>query len=256
MPDVLQRALDPRVAPGRVLLCHPHDQAADLGQYTPSRGASRVGPFMSHEVSVPSQQRIGRHDRGDLPQCPPSQLKRPHGKPPSVVIGETQAPPTQLRAQDAILFHQVRERVPLLAIQPADQDREPYLESRHVDHGAESRSQVENWPVAHSRSCNGTIRVCNQRFADGLKSTAAEIVSDLLMWRDHLTGDRRRSNHPRPKYHQTQGCRESRVVTEDGQLERLAGAWLQMVRGRSRRLALSVVLVPWLVENGLLRTAR
>ena len=31
--------------------------------------------------------------------------------------------------------------------------------------------------------CDG---VCNQRFADGLKSTTAEIVSDLLMWRDHL----------------------------------------------------------------------
>jgi hypothetical protein len=47
-----------------------------------------------------------------------------------------QAPPTQQRAQDAILFDQVRERVPLLAIQPADQDREPHLARRHVDHGA------------------------------------------------------------------------------------------------------------------------
>ena len=104
-------------------------------------------PFTSHELSVPSQQRIGRHDRGDLPQCQPSQLKCPHGKPPSVVIGEAQTPPTQLRAQDAILLHQVREHVPLVAIQPADQDREPYLESRQVDHGPESISQVENWPV-------------------------------------------------------------------------------------------------------------
>ena len=34
-----------------------------------------------------------------------------------------------------------------------------------------------------SAFCDG---VCNQRFADGLKSTTAEIVSDLLMWRDHL----------------------------------------------------------------------
>jgi hypothetical protein len=75
-----------------------------------SRATSRVGPFTGHELSVPSQQRIGRHDRGDLPQCPPSKLKRPHGKPPSVVIGEAQTPPIQLRAQDAILFHQVRER--------------------------------------------------------------------------------------------------------------------------------------------------
>jgi hypothetical protein len=46
-------------------------------------------------------------------------LKRPRGKPPSVGIGKMQAPPTQLRAQDAILFDQVLERVRLLAIQPA-----------------------------------------------------------------------------------------------------------------------------------------
>lgn len=46
------------------------------------------------------------------------------------------APPSQLRAKDAILFNQVRGRVRLLAIQPADQDREPHLERRHVDHDA------------------------------------------------------------------------------------------------------------------------
>ena len=59
----------------------------------------------------------------------------PVGKPPSVVIGKTQPSPTQLRAQDTIFFHQVRDRVPLLMIQPAEQDREPYLERRHVHHG-------------------------------------------------------------------------------------------------------------------------
>jgi hypothetical protein len=80
-----------------------------------------------------------------VPQCPASQLKGPGGKPPSVVISEAQAPPTQLRPQDAILFHQVRERVPLLATPAADQDCEPHLERRHVDHGRESTSQVTNW---------------------------------------------------------------------------------------------------------------
>jgi hypothetical protein len=107
---------------------------------------------------VPSQQGIGRDDRGNLPHCPPSQLKGPHGKPPSVVIGKAQPSPTQLRAQETIFFHQVRDRVPLLTVQPADQDREPYLERRHVDHAPESISQLENGPIARSRSCNGTLR--------------------------------------------------------------------------------------------------
>jgi hypothetical protein len=58
------------------------------------------------------------------------QTIRPRARSNSASLsGAAQTPPIQLRAQDAILFHQVRERVPLLAIQPADQDREPYLES-------------------------------------------------------------------------------------------------------------------------------
>jgi hypothetical protein len=64
---------------------------------------------------MPSQRRIGRHDRGDQPQESPPHPKRPHGQSSWVVISEAQAPPTHLRAQDAILFDQVRERVPLFA---------------------------------------------------------------------------------------------------------------------------------------------
>jgi len=66
MPHVLQRTLNPRVAPGRVVLGHPHDQMPDLGQHTPRLGSSRVGPFTSDELSVPPQQGIRRHDRRNL----------------------------------------------------------------------------------------------------------------------------------------------------------------------------------------------
>src|SRR5919197_1230916 len=68
---------------------------------TSVRGAPRVGPFAGSELSVPSQQRIRRHDRGALPQYPPAHPKRPRSKPSAVVIGEAQTLATQLRAQDA-----------------------------------------------------------------------------------------------------------------------------------------------------------
>jgi hypothetical protein len=41
-----------------------------------------------------------------------------------------------LRAQNAVLLHQVRERLPLPAIQPARENGEHEIESRRVEHGA------------------------------------------------------------------------------------------------------------------------
>ena len=66
---------------------------------SPVAPASRVGPFLGHELSLPPQQGIGCHDRGDLRQCPPSHLKRRTAKPSSVGIGKTQArrPPSCAR---------------------------------------------------------------------------------------------------------------------------------------------------------------
>jgi hypothetical protein len=80
-------------------------------------------------LSVPPQKRIRCHDRGDLAQCAPSQPKRSDSETSSVIIGQAQASATQLRSQDTILFNQVRQSLPLLTIQPADQDYEPHLES-------------------------------------------------------------------------------------------------------------------------------
>jgi hypothetical protein len=78
-----------------------------------------------------------------MPAVPPELPAQP---PPSVVIGKAQPSPTQLRAQDAILFHQVRNHVPFLTSQPANQNREPHLERRHVDHRPESISQGKTSP--------------------------------------------------------------------------------------------------------------
>jgi hypothetical protein len=80
-----------------------------------------------------------------MAQCLPSQPKRPGSETSSVIIGQAQASAAQLRSEDAILFHQVRQRLSLLTIQPADQDREPHLESRHVEHGANLYHKAEAW---------------------------------------------------------------------------------------------------------------
>src|SRR6185369_2419649 len=54
LPD--QFALDPAVAPGRVLPCEAQDQLADLqADRLPSGRRPRVGPFSCEEVTVPAQ---------------------------------------------------------------------------------------------------------------------------------------------------------------------------------------------------------
>ena len=50
-----------------------------------------------------------------------------------VDVSELEAPLTELASKDAILLHQIRERLPLLPIQPAGEDGEHHVESRRVD---------------------------------------------------------------------------------------------------------------------------
>ncbi len=46
MPDIPERASDPRVAPGRILVRHPNDQPANLGEYiVPARARVRIHPL-------------------------------------------------------------------------------------------------------------------------------------------------------------------------------------------------------------------
>jgi hypothetical protein len=115
MPDVLQGTLDPRVAPRGILLRHSYNQPPDLDEDAPTaRGPGCVGPFPSNQLTMPPKQRIWRHDRGDLTQRPTAHPDGSHREAPSVVIGQMQAPPTQT-SQEAVLFDQIGERLPLSA---------------------------------------------------------------------------------------------------------------------------------------------
>ena len=62
------------------------------------------------------------------------------GEFPPVVIGEPQAPPTRLLPQDSILLDQVRQQLPLPAIQPAgDEEQQQWKAETWVTCGAYSR---------------------------------------------------------------------------------------------------------------------
>jgi hypothetical protein len=73
---------------------------------------------------MPPQNRIGRDDRGDLPQPATPQPMAAHAQPTPVVIAQSQAPSPQLLSQDAVLFDQVCQGLLLPPIQPAHERSE------------------------------------------------------------------------------------------------------------------------------------
>jgi hypothetical protein len=99
-----------------------------------------VGPFPGDELPVPSEQRVRRDDRRDVTQGLAAQPVGSRGKPPPVVIGESEAPPTQLPPQDPILLDQVRQHFALPPVQPAGHREQQHLEGRGVDHVREPTS--------------------------------------------------------------------------------------------------------------------
>ena len=66
--ELEQLALDPQVAPARVLPRHPHHQGGeDVVDRWPS-GPVRVGPSSAHEAAMPAQDRV-RGDQAMATQC-------------------------------------------------------------------------------------------------------------------------------------------------------------------------------------------
>ena len=151
MSEVLERTLDPRITPRRILLRHPPDQLTDFRENTAtSHALPGVGPFPRDELPVPAEQRVRRDDRRDLAQRLPTQPVGSRGKFPPVVIGQPQPPPTQLPPQDPILLHQVRHHLPLPAVQPASDSKQQHVEGRDVDHVRELTSQPRSGVATRS----------------------------------------------------------------------------------------------------------
>jgi hypothetical protein len=136
MIEILQRALDARVAPPRVLGRHPDDEPADLREYArPSETPSRVRPFSGDEVAMPPQNRVGCDERRNLRQHATPQPLGEDGQPSPVVIRQPQTPMAQLRLQDSVFLAQVEDDLVLFTLESAEEGRDEKL---HRNHGAKS----------------------------------------------------------------------------------------------------------------------
>jgi len=121
MADVLERALEPRVPRRGIVARHPYDELTDLGQHPAPSGSLGVRPLAGDQLAMPPQQRVGRRDRGNLPQGRTAESVRSRRKSTAIVVREPQPTCTKLTPQESVFFDQVRDRVPLPAIQPTEQ---------------------------------------------------------------------------------------------------------------------------------------
>ena len=92
--------------------------------------------------AMPTQQGIRRRDRRDLPQGRTADSVRSRRQPTAIVVRETQPTSTKLTPQEPVLFDQVRDCLPLPAVQPAGQHTEHHLQRREVDHELELISSL------------------------------------------------------------------------------------------------------------------
>ena len=89
MAHVLQRPLNPSVTLTRILCGHPHHQAPNLCEHAWSpRSPPDIGPFPRNQFTMPSKNRIGRHERGHLSQCGASEPE--HRETPPLPIVQVQ----------------------------------------------------------------------------------------------------------------------------------------------------------------------
>jgi hypothetical protein len=94
-PEPQELAVDPLVAPPRILASKPHDQLLRLvGYRRPSMGGGGVGPAPADHAPVPAQQRLGLHQehRPARPWEQPAQRRKQRP------VGGLQAGPWMLAA--------------------------------------------------------------------------------------------------------------------------------------------------------------
>ena len=89
---------------------------------------------------MPAQNRVGRDDRRDLTEAMPAQPMPVHGQPTSFLIGQAD-PAAPVRAEDAVLFDQICDRLLTLVGPPAG----------HRHHEESNRGHIHDRGSLHYR---------------------------------------------------------------------------------------------------------
>lgn len=131
--DVLQRTLNPCVAPRRILSRHSHDQGSEVClQTTTARTRPSVGPFASDQFTLPAQNRVWRDDGRHSREQATAQSVPQFAETSPLTVLETQAPSAEPGLKNAILFAQKRDQICLLTMKPRTYRHDDQLKQSHV----------------------------------------------------------------------------------------------------------------------------
>src|SRR5215468_3907512 len=147
--EIGERALDPRVAPSRIVACHLEDQCLDLaGDSGPARAAPCAPVvLLGNELAVPAEQRIWGDNRRELAEPRSSERLCPSGEAPTLRIREAKSPSSELLPERQILGLQILDYLCLLAADPSDQQEQEELDrERHHDLDASRFAASHNRP--------------------------------------------------------------------------------------------------------------
>jgi hypothetical protein len=137
--EVFQPAADARVAPGRILGRHAHDERGDIRLGGRATGTPRLRTvvLLGDESPVPPLDRVGCHDASDCRELTTAQDLAFHGETASLVVSEAQSSSRAVhRPEDSIFLEQVVNDRLLVSIDPArEQQQEEGERGRHRGHG-------------------------------------------------------------------------------------------------------------------------
>ena len=121
VPEVAERAPDPRIAPTGVLTGEPDDQALqrDACARSAATALGRAVVLLRDQLAVPAQDRVGCDQASKLFQDAAAQESTGHREPAALCIREAQASIADLLAQHTVLLLEVRDDVALAPVQPA-----------------------------------------------------------------------------------------------------------------------------------------
>ena len=133
MAHVLQRALNPRVAPRRILGRHSNDQSSEVCLQTRSaRTRASVGPFARDQFTMPAENRVWCDDRRHLLEQTTPQSVPQFAEASPLPIVKTQPPSIEPRLQNAILLSQKRDQICLLTMKPGTYRQDDQLKQSHA----------------------------------------------------------------------------------------------------------------------------
>lgn len=136
--EVLQCAFHPRVSPALVFTHHLEHQLDDLLGFPWPPGSTVLASIVlvRHLFPIPSQDGIGRSERGHLGQQLAAQFHAKNREASSIGVREIQFPVPKLLLEDAVLGHQVVNLLLQRALEPDGQPRCQELQ-RHRQHRTE-----------------------------------------------------------------------------------------------------------------------